>query len=62
MPWSKCTLQDALTSNGVFTPLEKQLLFKNDNPAKFEETILTGAVGEKKKKMILAGYYVTRSF
>jgi hypothetical protein len=48
LPWSKCTLQDALTSaNGEFTPYEKLPSFKNDEPAKYEENILTGAVGEK---------------
>lgn len=46
MPWSKCTLKDALTSTaGVFVPYEKQPSFKNENPAKYEENILKGAVG-----------------
>jgi hypothetical protein len=49
LPWSKCTLQDALTStNGEFIPYVKQPAFKNGDPAHYEQTILTGAVGENK--------------
>lgn len=49
MPWSKCTLKDALTSAaGEFISYEKQPTFKNHNFYNFEETIISRAAGEKK--------------